>query len=172
MVMIVMMIMLVMTMRIRAALIMLMMIMFMVMMMMVTRSPAPLPHYPEPRGQKQRWIAFRNVFSSLSFSLKQARRRKWQPILNLPNYLHKFDKWTRSKVWGIYTEAESFHCFKFVCWARGKSKNMFFVEKVKFSLSLWQYLYSATYMMGTSINETFSMSAKVPSCSREITTIS
>ena len=140
MVMIVMMIMLVMM--IRVALIMLMMMMMVLMMMMVTISPAPLPHYPEPRGQKQRRIAFRNVFSSLSFSLEQARR-KWQPILNLPNYLHKFDKWTRSKVWGIYIEAESFHCFKFVCWTGGKRKICFCWKKVKISISLWQYLYSA-----------------------------
>ena len=46
--------------------------------------PHPLPHYTEPRGQKQRWIAFRNVLSpSLSLSLSRRGRRKCEAILEI-----------------------------------------------------------------------------------------
>ena len=42
-------------------------------------TPSPLPHYTEPRGQKQRWIAFRNVLS-----LSRAEKgRKCEAILEI-----------------------------------------------------------------------------------------
>ena len=54
---------------------------------------------------------------------------------------------------------------------QGVNAKIFF-SKVKFSIYLFDNTYTQQHMMSNGIDETFSMSAKVPSCSREITTIS